>query len=82
MSNDDNKEAFVNLGGRKLPCSNEFDEQQIALHTIERGAIPPQTIGHGRALETGVACPDRFCGCRYTFAAGRVQRIAPEDDVR
>ena len=27
MSNDDNKEAFVNLGGRKLPCSKTRSKQ-------------------------------------------------------
>jgi hypothetical protein len=83
MSDHANKEAFVDLGdGRKLPCNNEFDEQKIAMESINGGFLPPWTIGHGRARDEGRACPDRFCGCRYTFDGERVRRIAPEDDVR
>jgi hypothetical protein len=60
----------------------ELDEQQGVIEAISQNVIPPQTIGHGRAVDSGRACPDRFCGCRFRFDGERARRVALEADVR
>lgn len=67
---------FVDLGcGLKLPANTEAEWERIDAESIKLGIIPPRTRGHDKAYDEGRPCPDRFCGCRYTFDGERVVRI-------